>query len=145
VNRLFVSTKTSTMSEPMSCCLPASEGTRGTYCQRCDLLVGLDGFHVVAVSVEGDRLMVDVETAPQVMGCRTCGVDAVSRGCRVHPLVDAPSFGRPVRVRWCKTDVVLTRTSLPGRRVPRARRACGETACAPEHTGVLVGDTTAEP
>jgi transposase len=90
------------MSEPMSCCLPTSAGTRGSYCQRCDLLVGLDGFHVVAVSVEDDRLTVDVETAPQLMGCRTCGVVATSHGRRPHTLVDAPSFGRPVRVRWRK-------------------------------------------
>jgi transposase len=39
-------TRTSTMSEPTVCCR-----VPGGYCDRCDLLVGLDGLHVTAVEL----------------------------------------------------------------------------------------------
>ncbi len=62
------------MAEPTLCCRAL-----GGYCDRCDLLVGLDGLHVVAVERDsGDRLTVTVESAPEPMGCRSCGV--VARG-----------------------------------------------------------------
>ena len=35
-------------------------------------------------------------------GCPDCGVVAVGHGRRVQVLHDAPSFGRPVGVRWAK-------------------------------------------
>ncbi len=91
------------MREPTSCCRAGHASTPNVYCGNCDLLVGLDGLHVVAVEVDdGPGLTVVVESAPTVMGCPTCGVVAVSHGRRVVELVDAPSFGRPVRLRWRK-------------------------------------------
>ena len=46
------------MSEPMSCC-PA-----GGYCDRCDLLVGLDGLRVIeVVRDEHEALTVTVDRA----------------------------------------------------------------------------------
>ena len=72
------------------------------YCGNCDLLVGLGGLHVVAVDRSEQALAVSVESSPQVAGCRACGVVAVSHGRRGHQLIDTPSFGRPVRVRWAK-------------------------------------------
>ena len=90
--------RTSTMPEPMSCC-PAFGG----YCQRCDLLVGLDGLHVTGVERDdGGGLTVSVESAPAPMGCPSCGVVAHGHGRAEVVVVDAPSFGRPVRVRWRK-------------------------------------------
>lgn len=48
------------------------------YCSRCDLLVGLDGLHVVAVREavgrRGSFLQVEVESPLRVEGCRVCGV-----------------------------------------------------------------------
>lgn len=82
------------------------------YCSNCDLLVGLKGLHVVDVDVEGPGLRVTVESAPEPMGCPSCGVLAVSRGRRLHTLIDAPVFGRPVRLVWRKRTW-----------------ACGELAC----------------
>jgi transposase len=74
-----------------------------SYCRHCDLLVGLDGYHVVDVAGdEGGGLIVTVESAPGSMGCPRCGVIAHSHGRRVHHLVDAPAFGRPVRLLWRK-------------------------------------------
>jgi hypothetical protein len=40
----LLKSRTSTMSEPTSCCR-----ARGGYCERCDVLVGLDGLHVIGV------------------------------------------------------------------------------------------------
>ena len=87
------------MADPT--CARACSG--GLYCDRCDVLVGLRGLRVVAVEGEPrGRLRVVVESPAAPMGCRACGVVAVSHGRRGHLLIDAPSFGRPVRVVWRK-------------------------------------------
>ena len=95
------------MSEPTarddarSCTRPT--GVRTCYCDRCDLLLGLTGVHVVTVDVTGDGgLRVVVETPPSPMGCRDCGVLARARGRREVTLVDVPSAGRAVRLVWRK-------------------------------------------
>jgi hypothetical protein len=63
------------MSEPMLCC------RGGGYCARCDLLVGLDGLRVVEVARDaGGALSVTVESEPEGMGCRACGVVAHAHG-----------------------------------------------------------------
>ena len=71
-----------------------------SYCDRCDLLAGLDGFHVIAVTEhDGQRgrfLRVVVETPKQAEACRACGVVAGSHGRRDVCLVDVPCLGRPV-------------------------------------------------
>ena len=86
------------MPEPTLCCRAG-----GGYCDRCDLLVGLDGLHMIAVERDGsDRLVVTVESEPQVMGCRSCAVIAGGHGRVDVRLVDAPAFGRPVRIIWRK-------------------------------------------
>ena len=86
------------MSEPTSCCRAL-----GGYCERCDLLVGLDGLHVTAVDRDdGDRLVVTVESEPTVMGCPACGVVAHGHGRVAVRLVDAPAMGRSVRIIWRK-------------------------------------------
>jgi transposase len=93
--------------EPTACdaarCSTDSSSCSG-YCSRCDLLVGLEGLHVVGVDVDDDVgvLTVRVESPSGVMGCRTCGVVAHSHGRRTVKLVDAPCFGRPTRVLWRK-------------------------------------------
>ena len=88
------------MPEPTSCC------RGGGYCDRCDLLVGLDGLHVLdVVRDEGSGLVVDVESAPGPVGRPAWGVLARGHGRREVGLVDAPAFGMPTRVvcrkrRW---------------------------------------------
>lgn len=85
------------MSEPTSCCR-----ARGGYCQRCDLLVGLDGLHVTTVERDaGGRLTVTVESEPTVMGCPACGI--VAHG-----------HGRVVWV-WSVPDLLDTRIRRPPR------------------------------
>ena len=81
------------MPEPMSCagCYTRTE----IYCDRCDLLVGLPGMHVINVAEEvGGGLTVTVESPPAAAGCRVCGVIAASHGRRTAVLVDVPCFGR---------------------------------------------------
>jgi len=100
--------RTSTMSELTLCC------RGGGYCDRCDLLVGLDGLRVVEVARD-DRgaLTVTVESEPAVMGCPTCGVVAHAHGRVVVDLVDAPAFGRRVRIRWVKRRWVCPDPDCP--------------------------------
>jgi transposase len=100
------------MSEPTAC-RRARPCPDRSYCDSCDLLVGLDGFHVIEVAMTDAGLRVVVESPPQLMGCPTCGVVVHSRGRRDVRLVDVPCFGRPVELVWRK----------------RTWR-CGEQACA---------------
>jgi transposase len=91
------------VSEPTACaaarCHPDS-----VYCSRCDLLVGIDGLHVLTVDRDRDAglLRVVVESPPGPMGCHGCGVIAHSHGRRDVTLVDVPCFDRPVRLVWRK-------------------------------------------
>jgi len=89
------------MSEPTACDR-ARSCPDPFYCQRCDVLVGLDGFHVIEVAERGAWLRVVVETPVVVEGCRVCGVVARSHGRRDVRLVDVPCFGRPVDLVWRK-------------------------------------------
>ncbi len=85
------------MDEPTLCCLS------GGYCDRCDVLVGLDGVRVVeAVRDERGALTVTVESVPALTGCQACGVVAHAHGRVETCLVDAPAFGLPVRIVWRK-------------------------------------------
>jgi transposase len=84
----------------------ASARADGCYCSRCDLLVGLDGFHVIGVEEfpgrRGSWLRVEAESPPREEGCRSCGVLAHSHGRRTVRLIDTPCFGRPVELVWRK-------------------------------------------
>jgi transposase len=90
------------VSEPTACTAVRS-CPDPRYCDRCDLLVGLPGFHVLAVTEPLDGgLRVVVESASAPVGCGRCGVLAASHGRRDVVLVDAPCFGRPVELVWRK-------------------------------------------
>ena len=89
------------MSEPTAC-PRARSSADPSYCDRCDLLVGLGGFHVLEVTEGQDGLRVVVESAPAPMGCPRCGVLVHSHGRRDVVVVDTPCFGRPVRLVWRK-------------------------------------------
>ena len=57
---------------------------------------------VLDVTDDQDRLVVRVESVPDVAGCPVCGVVAHAHDRDEVGLVDAPSFGRPVRLAWVK-------------------------------------------
>lgn len=98
------------MPEPTLCCR-----AQGGYCDRCDLLVGLEGLHVTTVDREGDggALTITVESAPEPMGCRSCGVIVHGHGRVEVRLVDAPAMGRPVRIVWRKRRWVCPEPACP--------------------------------
>ncbi len=100
------------MTEPTACCA-ARCSSPAAYCGGCDLLVGLDGLHVLEVVAAEEHLRVRVESPPGPMGCPTCGVVVLSHGRREVELIDAPCFGRPVRVVWRKRTWWCPEPSCP--------------------------------
>ncbi len=90
------------MTDPTLCCPLSGADAADPYCGRCDLLVGLEGYHVVGVDRDGRGLVVTIESSPAPMGCPVCGVVAISHGRRTHEVIDAPCFGWPVVLRWRK-------------------------------------------
>jgi transposase len=90
------------MLEPTACDRARPRSEPPCYCDRCDLLVGLDGFHVIGVDERGGIVHVVVETPAEPIGCGSCGVIAHSHGRRDVRLIDVPCFGRPVRLIWRK-------------------------------------------
>lgn len=84
------------MSHPTFCCSVLLDR-----CDRCDLLVGLEGLHLMRVSRIPSALVLDVESCDQLVGCPGCGVIAQGHG-RVVEVIDAPWAGVPARIRWHK-------------------------------------------
>lgn len=105
------------MSEPTACAR-ARSCPDPSYCDRCDVLVGLDGFHVVNVAecdgMRGPFLRVVVESPQRVEACRWCGVVAHSHGRRPVRVVDVPCFGRPVELVWRKRTWRCAESACPG-------------------------------
>ena len=86
------------MTDSTSCCCVPSG-----YCERCDLLLGLPGLHVVGVQRDDAGLRVEVESVrPEVMGYPACGVIAHAHSRQRVELIDAPCFTAPVRLWWRK-------------------------------------------
>lgn len=108
------------MSEPTSFC-PALP------CASCDAWLGLVGKRVLAVTDHEDVLVVTMESVADVTGWPRCGVIASGQARDTVTLIDAPSFGRAVRLVWHKR-----------------RYACHEGACAMT-TFVEQADTVAAP
>lgn len=63
---------------------------------------GAPGFKVLRVLDSEFELVVEVESTATVVGCGSCGTRAKAKDRRWVTLADAPSAGRPVRVRWRK-------------------------------------------
>ncbi len=57
------------MTEPTLCCAARPCSFPSAYCGNCDLLVGLDGLHVVGVVLTDVALRIRVESPPGLMGC----------------------------------------------------------------------------
>ena len=100
------------MSHPTCCCSVSLDR-----CDRCDLLVGLEGFHLMSVARTPDALVLDVESCIQLVGYPGCGVIAQGHGRVVVEVIDAPWAGAPARFRWhirrwmCRETTCQTRDS----------------------------------
>lgn len=64
--------------------------------------MGREELHVLVVVAGEEHFVLRVESPPGFAGCPSCGVVALSHGPRQVELIDAPCFGRPVRVVWWK-------------------------------------------
>ena len=101
------------MSHPTCCCSVSLNR-----CDRCDLLVGLEGFHLVAAARRECSLALDRESCDRCAGCPGCGVIAQGHGRVVVEVIDAPWAGVPVRIRWHNTALDVPRTHLPDGDIP---------------------------
>jgi transposase len=66
------------------------------------VLLGLDGFEVLAVQVVGGEWQLEVQTTAAVVGCGGCGMRAEAHGRRMVRVCDLPIGGRPVVLAWRK-------------------------------------------
>ena len=105
------------MSHPTCCCSVSLDR-----CDRCDLLVGLEGFHLMSVARTPDTLVLDIESCDRCAGCPGCGVIAQGHGHVVVEVIDAPWAGDPVRIRWHNTVLDMPRTRLRNGVIPGAQR-----------------------
>ena len=83
------------MSHPACCCSVSLDR-----CRRCDLLVGLVGFHLMSAVRTPDALVLDIESCDRFAGCLGCGVIIQGRGRMVVEVIDAPWAGVRVRIWW---------------------------------------------
>ena len=70
-------------------------------CDRCDLFVGLEGFHLKSAARTPDVPVLDVEPCNQLVGRPGSGVIAQGHGRVVVEVIDA-AVGVPSRIRWHK-------------------------------------------
>ena len=58
------------VSHPTCCCSVSLDR-----CDRCDLLVGLGGFHLMSVARTSQALVLDIESCDCLAGCPGCGLN----------------------------------------------------------------------
>jgi transposase len=66
------------------------------------VLLGLDGFEVLAAQVVSGEWQLEVQTTATEVGCRGCGMRAELHGRRTVRVRDLPIGGRPVVLCWRK-------------------------------------------
>ena len=101
------------MSHPTCCCSVSLDR-----CDRCDLLVGLEGFHLMSVARTLDALMLDIESCDRCAGCPGCGVIALGHGGVVVEVIDAPWAGGSGKVPMAQAPMDMPRTRLPDGDIP---------------------------
>jgi len=66
------------------------------------ILLGLDGFEVLAAEVADDEWRLAVQTTATTVGCAACGTQARLHARRTLRVRDLPMGGRPVVLAWRK-------------------------------------------
>ena len=100
------------MSHPTCCSVSLDR------CDRCDLLVGLEGFHLTSALRTPQALMLDIQSCDRFAGCPGCGVIAQGHGRVVVEVIDAPWSGVPMRIQWHTTALDVPRNHLPDSDIP---------------------------
>ena len=119
------------------------------------VVLGLDGFGLLAVDEHDGELELAVETTNDMVGCPGCGAVAVAHGRRPVRVRDLPVGGRPATLIWikrlwrCRHDRCETRTwsetspEIPARAsltVRAARMACRRVGRDGESVAVVAWD-----
>ena len=101
------------VSHPTCCCSASLDR-----CDRCDLLVGLEGSHLVAVARRECGLVLDIESCDRCVGCPGCGLNrSRSRACGGGG--DRRALGRgPGADPVAQTPMDMPRTHLPDGDIP---------------------------
>mgnify|MGYP001141477623 CR=1 FL=1 len=114
-----LSSRTSTMSHPTCCCSVSLDR-----CDRCDLLVDLEGFHLMSVARCECGLVLDIESCDRCAGCPGCGVIAQGHahggGGDRRALGRGPGHSSPVphprRGKKTQLSLASERTTLSSKR-----------------------------
>jgi len=77
-----------------------------------DALLGLPGFRVMAVSEDGDELLVGIETIRQAAGCPSCGV--IARTKDRLPGSPIPVIPCPTSSAWSRTRASTSGQNVKG-------------------------------
>lgn len=125
------------MSDPTRCGCARACSTR-PYCDNCDLLVGVDGYHVLEVAERKKHLMVTIESPPSMLGVPRAGssLRATADGSTRSSAHRASASALAV----AQTHRDLPRISLRRAHVHRAGRPDRTLAGVAVDAGVLVGE-----
>lgn len=110
--------RTPAVSYPTCCCSASLDR-----CDRCDLLVDLDGFHLTGVARTPNALVLDVESCSHLFGHPGCRLTAQGHGHVVEEMNDAPWAG--VRFGSGGTNGAGYAANTPGRSRPSSIRTLG--------------------
>ena len=111
-------------------------------CGRCDLLVDLEGFHLVAAARRECGLVLDIESCDRCAGCPGCGVITQGHGRVVVEVIDAPLGRGPSVDPVAQTTLDMPRNHLPDGDIPGAQREGVRTPGASGCAGDPLGDPT---
>ena len=125
------------MSHPTCCCSVSLDR-----CDRCDLLVGLEGFHLMSVARTPDALVLDVESCNQLVSCPGYGLNH-TRPRSYSGGSDRRALGRgPGADPVAQTPMDMPRTHLPDGVIPGAQREGVHTPGTFGCVGGPLGDPT---
>lgn len=80
-----------------------------------DLLLGLPGFRVTAMTDDGAERLIGIETTRAAAGCPSCGVIARTKDRLRVVIRDLPMFNRRVKLIWSKRRFACLESECPER------------------------------
>jgi transposase len=80
-----------------------------------DMLLGLPGFRVTAMTDDGAERLIGIETVRQAAGCPSCGVIARTKDRLRVVIRDLPMFDRRVKLIWSKRRFACLEPECPNR------------------------------